>query len=97
MFSEMSMREVLLEYNLDLLATSTTLETSKTFQGVEHLLAILRHSTRKTLTGQLLRTSMKEMLLETGLPQSFLSYSFDDYGYIATRSWIASTWKLLSD
>jgi hypothetical protein len=68
-----------------------------TTQGVEHLLAILRHATRDTLTGQLLRTSMEEMQLETGVSQSFLSYSFDAYGYMATRSWIASTWKFLSD
>jgi hypothetical protein len=40
---------------------------------------------------------MEEMQLATHLAQSFLSYSFDDYGYIATRSWIVSTWKFLSD
>jgi hypothetical protein len=68
-----------------------------TTQGVEHLLAILRHGTRQTLTGQLIRTSMEELQLETGLSKSFLSYSYSEYGILATRSWIAATWKFLSD
>jgi hypothetical protein len=32
-----------------------------TTQGVEHLLALLRHGTRPTLTGQLLRTYLEEL------------------------------------
>jgi hypothetical protein len=43
-----------------------------TTQGVEHLLAILRHATHPTLSGQLLRTTIEEMQLEIGLPRSFL-------------------------
>jgi hypothetical protein len=48
-----------------------------TTQGVEHLLAILRHATRPTLTGQLIRTSMDDMQLEIGVSASFLKYSYD--------------------
>jgi hypothetical protein len=49
------------------------------------------------LTGQLLRTTIEELQLEIGVSKSFLAYSYDDYGSMATRSWIASTWKFLSD
>jgi hypothetical protein len=35
--------------------------------------------------------------LETGLSQSYFSFSVQDYGPIATRSWIAATWEFLSD
>jgi hypothetical protein len=62
-----------------------------TTQGVEHLLAILRHATCPTLTGQLIRTSMDDMQLEIGVSASFLKYSYDYYGCLATRSWIAET------
>ena len=68
-----------------------------TTQGVEHLLALLRHATRTTLTGQLLRTTLEELQLETGLSHSVLSYSYTDYGCLSTRSWIAATWQFLSD
>jgi hypothetical protein len=42
---------------------------------------------------------MDEMQLETGLSQSFSSYSYEVYGSTATRSsWMAaSTWKFLSE
>jgi hypothetical protein len=67
-----------------------------TTQRVEHILAILRHATRSTLTGQLHHTSMEEMQLEIlGVSQSFLAYSYSDYGSLATRSWITSTWHFL--
>ena len=36
-------------------------------QGVEHLLAMLRHASRQTLTGQLLWTTMEEVQLEIGV------------------------------
>jgi hypothetical protein len=67
-----------------------------TTQGVEHLLAILRHGTQPSLTGRLLRTTLEDMQLETGLSKSFLSYSYDDFGVLATRSWIKATWEFLS-
>jgi hypothetical protein len=63
-----------------------------TTQGVEHLLAILRHGTRET---QLLCTTMEELQLEIGFSNSFLSCSFEIYGPLATRSWVESTWKFL--
>jgi hypothetical protein len=68
-----------------------------TTQGVEHLLAILWHATHTTFSGQLLWMTIEEMRLEVGLPRSFLSFSHAQYGSIATRSWIAVTWKFLSD
>jgi hypothetical protein len=68
-----------------------------TTQGVKHLLSILRHATRPTLTGKLIRTTIEEMQLEIGVSEYFLSYSFADYGAIATRSWISATWKFLSE
>jgi hypothetical protein len=68
-----------------------------TTQGVEHLLAILRHATRSTLTGQLIRTSMEDMQLEIGVSASFLKSSYNYYGCLATRSWISETWRFLSD
>jgi hypothetical protein len=66
-------------------------------QGVEHLVAILRHATRPMLTVQLIRTSMDDMQLKIGVSSSFLKYFCDYYGCLATRSWIAETWRFLSD
>ena len=40
---------------------------------------------------------MEEMQLEIGVSKSFLSYSFELYGPLATRSWIGETWRFLSD
>jgi hypothetical protein len=68
-----------------------------TTQGIEHLLAILRHATIPTLTGKLLQTTIEEMQLEIGVSEFILSYSFADYGVIATRSWISATSKFLSE
>jgi hypothetical protein len=67
-----------------------------TAQAVEHLLAILRHAARSALAGQLLRTTLDELQLETGLSQSVLSCSFKDHGCLATLSWIRATWQFLS-
>jgi hypothetical protein len=49
------------------------------------------------LTGKLLRVTMEEMQMETGLSRSFFSYSYKVYGCLATRSWIAATWQFLSE
>ena len=68
-----------------------------TTQGVEHLLAVLGHATRPTLTGKLLQTTMEEMQLEIGVSTFFLRYSHDTYGSLATRSWSAETWRFLLD
>jgi hypothetical protein len=68
-----------------------------TTHGVEHIITILLHATRPTLTGKLLRTSNDEMQLETGLSGSFLSYSHINYGSLVTRSWIGSTWQFISE
>jgi hypothetical protein len=40
---------------------------------------------------------MEEMQLEIGVSQSFLSYSFQEYGPMTTRSWIGATWQFLSE
>ena len=68
-----------------------------TTQGVEDLLAILRRATRPTLAGKLIRTSVEEMQLEIGVPLSFLLCSFEAFGQLATRSWLAATWQFLSE
>jgi hypothetical protein len=46
---------------------------------------------------QLIRTNMDDMQLEISVSASFLKYSYDYYGCLATRSWIAETWRFLSD
>jgi hypothetical protein len=66
-----------------------------TTQRVEHLMAILRHALHPTLTGKLLTMTMEEMQLEMGLSKSFLSYSHQAYGCLATCSWIEATWQFL--
>jgi hypothetical protein len=66
-----------------------------TTQGVEHLIAIMCHARHPSSTGKLLRVTMEEMQMETGLSRSFFSYSYQVYGCLATRSWIAATWQFL--
>jgi hypothetical protein len=68
-----------------------------TTQGVEHLLAILRHATCPALTGQLLRTTVEELQLELGVSALFLSCSFDNCGCVTTASWTSETRRFLSD
>ena len=45
----------------------------------------------------LLPMTMEEMQLEIGVSTSFLRYSYDAYGSLATRSWIAETWRFFLD
>ena len=40
---------------------------------------------------------MEEMQLEIGAPLSFLLCSFEAFGQLAARSWLAATWQFLSE
>ena len=40
---------------------------------------------------------MEAMQLEIGIPFSFLLHSHEAFGHLAARSWLAATWRFLSE
>ena len=64
-------------------------------QLIQHLLAVLRHGTRPTITGHLLRCGMESLVLELGSGKPFWDLPFELWGPLATECWLAKTWKHL--
>jgi hypothetical protein len=66
-------------------------------QLIEHIHVILRHCTRPTPTGTLLRSNMENLVLELGSATPFWQLNYHDWSMLATHSWITRTWKDLHD
>jgi hypothetical protein len=54
-------------------------------QGIAHICLVLIHGNINTPTGSLLRASLEQAQLEVGIGTSFLSTSFDTYGFLLTE------------
>ena len=65
-------------------------------QTVQHIQAILRHGSRHTMTGKLLRNLMEAHALEIGSGTPFWDLPYDTWQPITTWSWITQTWKEIS-
>ena len=68
--------------------------------GVEALVAmankLLMHYGCKTVTGRFMRQSYFLLYVELGLLFQPLQESFQQYGYLATHSWMKKLWEKLS-
>ena len=64
-----------------------------TTMGICQIQALLNHTWEKTLTGNLLMTSLESLKLEIGITGSVFTRSHDLFGHLATDSWIANLWK----
>ena len=62
-------------------------------QEMSHLALCLSEGESQTITGELLRASMEQMLLEIGTPGHLLQLDYSTYGNIATDCWIKTVWK----
>ena len=65
-------------------------------QASKHIQKILKFGKSSTLTGQLIRCTVEQLKLETGLPGPALGQNFRTAGLLATNSWIKETWKYLA-
>ena len=66
-------------------------------QGLQHVKALLDHIWRESTTGKLLIISLEYLKLEVGIQGSILTEDYELYGHLAEESWVAHTWKFLTD
>ena len=67
-------------------------------QGIQHLLALLRHgSNPNDITGQLLRIGLENMRLELGLNGQIFAYDWDSLHLLTTPTWLSHTWKFQNE
>ena len=60
-------------------------------QLVEHVHALMRHDGRRTITNQLLRSTIDDLVLELGSATPFWELTFSHYAHMATPSWVTTT------
>ena len=63
-----------------------------TLQLVEHLQMLLRHLDSDTLTGQLMRSNLESLHMETGSKRSIWQLEVGKWAPLCTKSWMKSTW-----
>jgi exonuclease III len=67
-------------------------------QGINHIVDIVEHKWKKTLTGHFITSSLECLRLETGIQGNIFSHNFYDYQpFLLNQSWIENTWKFTSD
>jgi hypothetical protein len=62
-------------------------------QVTSHIQKIIQFCQSKSLTGELIRTSMQQLRVELGVNGPIFELPFQTFGCITTQSWITSTWK----
>jgi ribonuclease HI len=62
-------------------------------QEMSHLALCLYEGENQTITGELLRASMEQLLLELGTPGKLLQLDYSKLENIATDCWIKTVWK----
>ena len=61
-------------------------------QLIQHLQCILRHGTRPTITGEGIKSTMENLILELGSGTPFWQLDPIPWSPLATPSWVAATW-----
>jgi exonuclease III len=64
-------------------------------QLIKHLLCILRHCGRPTLTGDFINATMEDLALELGSATPFWDLDYPRWQPVATSSWVTFTWEHL--
>jgi hypothetical protein len=64
-------------------------------QEILHLQALLEHTQRTAITGQLFTTSLEQLRLEMGTPGFLTDVSFKKMQAIVTESWLTDLWEFV--
>jgi len=65
------------------------------YQTIDHVLTILQHGHSETVTGNLLRTSLEYMALESGMPGDPMNLPIHDISWISEKTWMDSTLRAM--
>ena len=66
-------------------------------QGAMHLEKIQGHLGTKSLTGQLIQTSLEAAQLEIRIGRSIFELDYNEFGFLLTDCWIKHVWKFAYD
>ena len=67
-------------------------------QGISHIVEIIEHLWKKSITGHFITISLECLRLELGLNINILQSKYSNYQkLILTRSWIEQTWKFMEE
>jgi hypothetical protein len=65
--------------------------------GIQHVSLLLQETHSILMMGKLLRMSIEATKVEIGVGGSLFTQSFDQFGQLATDSWVKQTWHFLSE
>ena len=68
-----------------------------TTMGIDRLLHVTSHAHKQNMTGDLLRSSFENLQLELGLPGNIFTQDYSHWKYLATRTWVAETWRFSNE
>ena len=66
-------------------------------QTIDHVLTILQHGHSETVTGNLLRTTLEYMALESGMPGDPMKLPIHDITWISEKTWMDTTLRAMDD
>jgi hypothetical protein len=65
------------------------------YQELIHLITLIEHTQKRTMTGQLILASFEQLRLEIGIPGFLTSSSFQEFKVLITPSWLTDLWDFL--
>ena len=66
-------------------------------QGIAHLEDCMYHTSQGTLTGELVRANLEQMIVEVGMGAEVLNLPYEKYGHLTPGTWIRHLWEFLDD
>ena len=66
-------------------------------QGIAHVHHLLDNGHKEMITGQLIRATYEQLVVETGLPGDIFAWKYASWDKMVTKSWIQHTWKFCSE
>lgn len=67
-----------------------------TLQGIAHAEDIMVHTALGTLTGDMLRANMEQLIIDVGVGDDVLNHDFDQFGVLTPYTLMANFWEFLS-
>jgi hypothetical protein len=64
-------------------------------QELIHLITLIEHTQKRTMTGQFILASFEQLRLEIGIPGFLTSSSFQEFKVMITPSWLTNLWDFL--
>ena len=68
-----------------------------TTAGIRRLIRFMDHAHTDSNTGQLMRTTLQQLLLEIGVGGNIFRRDHNEWKFITTKSWISMCWKFASE